>query len=38
MTETTTALVTGADKGLGREVAARLSSLGTNVLPASRGR
>ncbi|MET9330574.1 SDR family NAD(P)-dependent oxidoreductase [Streptomyces cellulosae] len=36
MTETTTALVTGADKGLWREVAARLSSLGTNVLPASR--
>jgi len=36
MTETTTALVTGANKGIGREVAARLASLGTNVVLAAR--
>ncbi|BCJ51904.1 hypothetical protein Asp14428_33790 [Actinoplanes sp. NBRC 14428] len=36
MTETTTALVTGANKGIGREVVAQLAALGTNVVLASR--
>ncbi|MDT0157254.1 SDR family oxidoreductase [Microbacterium sp. ARD32] len=36
MTETTTALVTGANKGIGREVAARLAALGTTVVLGSR--